>query len=200
MKKFLNTMFFTLLLIVIAGAGIYVGYSAVRLKESETADISPQQNLAYALNPQETLAKPMPANSERGGLLLNKDAKLVFEYRYMHDGLSVVKEQDLPYFLAGKDEEDIAAVFSDWQIISFNQTGAMLKKDIAPPDTQHYFVTALNGYIAVFYDESIDGQKLKEITDTPISTLPESERERLNSGILVYGEAALIRLLEDLSS
>ena len=203
MKKFLNTMIFTMLLIVIAGAGIFAGYSAIISRENNSVAI-PLENAVYQaagiIPLTNVLAKPLPAQNNNTQALLNYDATLIFEYYHRYDGARVVEEQALPYFLAGKGIDDLSAIFSGWQIENYGENGALLKKDIAQPKLQHYLVTAQNGYIAVFYDEGIDGQKLKELTDTPISALPEPERERLSSGILIQGEDALIRLLEDLSS
>ena len=201
MKKFLNTMFFTMLLIVVAGAGIFAGFNAINSRENNTASVPLDiYQAADVETPPAVLSKPLPEQSNATEALLNYDAVLVFEYRNRDNGSVTVEEKALPYFLAGKGIEDLSAVFSGWQIENYNEHGALLKKDIARPTAQYYIVKAKDGFIAVFYDESIDGSKLKEITDTPVTSLPETERVRLNSGIRVQGEAALMRLLEDLSS
>jgi len=203
MKRFLNTMFFTMLLIVIAGAGIFAGYNAINIKGDRPIAIPFGNYINKAGSGDMTsnaLSKPMPAQNAERPISLNSGAKLIFEYNYKYDGTTVVEEREIPYFLAGKGEEDLAEIFSGWQIENFNESGALLKKEILQKDRQHYLVKEYNGFIAVFYNENIDGQKLKEIISTPVSSLPEAERVRLSSGILVQGENALIRLLEDFES
>ena len=203
MKGFLSTLFFTMLLIAIAGAGIFAGYNAVNIRENKPIAIPLEQAFGRMQGGEvqaEILAKPQPLQDENIPKLLSSDAKLTFEYYNRGDGSLSVKEQDLPYFLAGKSITDLEEIFSDWQIDNYSESGAVLRKDIAGAVSQRYLVTAVDGYIAVFYDESIDGAKLKELTDTPISALAQSEVERLNSGILIQGEDALVKLLEDLSS
>ena len=71
----------------------------------------------------------------------------------------------------------------------------------APPheETHHrYIVTTLNGYIVVYY-ATPDGKasnNLRKLTTTSTTALPHEERHRLDEGILIYTEEALVRILE----
>lgn len=55
----------------------------------------------------------------------------------------------------------------------------------------------------LFFDEFINMNKehyLREVLDTPINTLSQEEQDKLNEGILIYGDDELVRLLENYSS
>lgn len=57
-----------------------------------------------------------------------------------------------------------------------------------------YLVRELDGVVAVF---SGDGSELLQLTDSPVSALPTSDRASLRSGIAVADDQALAMLLED---
>lgn len=57
-----------------------------------------------------------------------------------------------------------------------------------------------DGFVAIFYNNEEDVTKVKEVTETPISSLPPEERNKLEKGIKVYSEDELIRMLEDYTS
>jgi len=79
---------------------------------------------------------------------------------------------------------------------------------IAPPilpaytqtePTYRYVVTVVDGFVAVFYAAHTGGA-LKEMTTSPVSTLPAYDQQRLQAGILIYNEEALARILQDYGS
>ena len=78
----------------------------------------------------------------------------------------------------------------------------------APPYNQppleespaHLFVvTILDGFIVVYHAEK-HGGGLKETTNTFVDALAPEEQERLASGIRIYTDEALARLLQDYGS
>jgi len=202
MKRFLNTLFFTLLLAAIAGAGIFVGYSAVIGRESHSFDDSTilvrVAPASYA--PLELYAEPVMQMDSYSETFL-PESFLRFEY-YNRSGNTVdAWEMEMPLALVDGTTDDLRAVFPDWNLSSYSRTGAYLRREASAPPVQSFFVTTTSeGLIVVYYDDSIDGSRLKEITNTTTASLPETEKERLLAGIFVQGENALIRLLEDLGS
>ena len=64
-------------------------------------------------------------------------------------------------------------------------------------DTAAYIIREQNGYVAVF---SSKPNRLLEITDIPVSTLPAGDRNLLHAGIAARDYRDLLMLLEDLNS
>lgn len=63
-----------------------------------------------------------------------------------------------------------------------------------------YVLTSQDGFIVVLYAGHNKSGHIHSITNTPVSSLPEDEQERLAAGINIYTEDALFRILEDFGS
>ena len=201
MRRFLNTLFFTVLLAAIAGAGIFAGYTAVTGTDRETEVVTFSaggHSGRYA--PQGAHTEPL-IQAETYAETFLPGAVLRFEYHYRSGERADSWEMDMPPALIGGSIYDLTAIFPGWYVSEHSQTGAALRHELPGPPGQSFLVNATaEGYVAVFFDDPIDGSKLKEVTDTSLSRLPPAERERLIAGILVQSEDVLMRLLEDLGS
>lgn len=60
-----------------------------------------------------------------------------------------------------------------------------------------YFITSLDGRLVV-YKENVSSPYIK--TDTLLNTLPKADKEKIEKGIYIYGEANLKKALEDYCS
>ena len=69
-----------------------------------------------------------------------------------------------------------------------------------PVPSYIYIVTSVDGYIVVQYANSKTGDGVHLTTNKAVNALPLEEQERLETGIPVYTEDALFRLLEDYGS
>lgn len=131
---------------------------------------------------------------------ITPSTKMVYEYYYEQDKKTEVLEEEPPYFLLDMTRKELEENFNEWQIISFSSNKVLMRKSIKDKSTQHYIIGQYNGFVAVFYKEEINGSNLKEITDTPISTLPKEEQELLNSGIPIDGNDELLKALQSYES
>ena len=125
---------------------------------------------------------------------------MVYEYVYKDGGIQETTQDNSPYFLLDKTEEEISDMFSDWEIVSFTSEKVVLRKTLEEKSGQYYILGIQDGCIAVFYSEPVNGSKLKEVTSTPVSALSAEEQIRLREGINVDGKEELMRLLEDYGS
>ena len=62
-----------------------------------------------------------------------------------------------------------------------------------------YVVSVLDGYVVVYHAPGFGGG-IKELTNTPISTLGLEELDQLTAGIKIYSDEALARILQDFGS
>lgn len=131
---------------------------------------------------------------------ITPSTKIVYRYYYTDDQVMEEQEEVPPYFLLDLTLEDMLKYYSTWEIVSFSSKEVIMQKTVYGPSHQRYVVGEKDGYIAVFYEEEIEGISLKEVTDIPINGLTEEERFRLSEGIKVIGKDALARTLENYSS
>lgn len=123
--------------------------------------------------------------------------KIIYEYYYAIDDKLVTKETQPPYYLLDMTREEVAESYPDWQLQSFSSENVVFRKSLNEKNSTGYFTVGVyEGYVAVFYEDG----RLREVTQTPIASLPEAEQEKLREGISIYGEEDLIKILEDYTS
>lgn len=131
---------------------------------------------------------------------ITPSTKLVYEYYYEGDGETKREEEVPPYFLLDMTREDIEKKYPDWQLQSFSSSEVVMRKNIAGKVKERYIIREYDGYVAVFFEQPVDGVSLRELTDTPISSLTEEEQAKLKIGISILGEEALINAMENYES
>ena len=70
---------------------------------------------------------------------------------------------------------------------------------IDEPSASHYIVRENDGRIGIFRSENGETHFMYNI-NTPITLLPEADRELLRHGVVLYTEEELTRFIEDFSS
>lgn len=195
---------------IISGLSFYIIYMnmipSVDLKKSQP-DISVEEYVNQNIHNKISELQPniqkineniptVQSNSSR----ITPYTEMVFQYYYEEDGKIVEESIEPPYFLIDLTRDEVQQKYSDWQISYFSNQRVVMKKNISSRSPFHFIVGIHEGYIAIFYDNGSGELELKEITETPISSLPEEEQNKLREGIRVYGEETLIRLLEDYTS
>jgi hypothetical protein len=137
------------------------------------------------------------AETEPPEARVTPETRIVYEYFYAEDGGIKTTVETVPYSLVGKTEAEVAALFPEWAVASFEPPEIVLRKTVSVADAETFVVGESGGYIAVFYE---DGATLKEITDMPVEIFEEEERARLKEGIRVSGKTELFRVLQDYGS
>ncbi|NMA82749.1 MAG: hypothetical protein GX962_02670 [Epulopiscium sp.] len=126
--------------------------------------------------------------------------KLVYQYYYTLDQKMIEEELDPPYYLLNMTREQLQEKLSDWDLQLFSDKKIVLQKIVEEKSPYNYYLLGVyDSYVAVFYDTHGEWI-LREVTSTPISALPLEEQKKLEEGIMVYGDEALINLLEDYTS
>jgi hypothetical protein len=187
--------------IIIVTSGVVIGFNIVsdnniNLSKPNTRSSGDKPENETAASPPPKIEILMPAERDE----VNENTKFIYEYYYLGDEKTDSTEEDAPYFLYGKTEPELIRLFTDWDIVSFEDNIVTMRKTVEGMSNQYYVIGSLDGYIAVFYKNEINGNNLKEITDTPVSLLPIEIQEQLLKGINVVGEDSLNRMLEDYES
>lgn len=179
---------------VVVGIGSFI-YTTISLK----SDIEKKANAqtTQRLRQEKPKVDQAVASNEAK---IKPSTKMVYQYYYPTDG--VMKEQaDIPpYFLLDRSFQDMKSIYEDWKIISFSDAKVVMRRTMEGKSEERYIVSQQDGFVAVFYEEEQNGVRLHELTNTPLSSLPLEERERLKEGISVLGEESLSKVLADYGS
>ena len=159
----------------------------------------------YAMGERQEARPPDPelhmvyANLEAAAIT-NENTEIVYEYYYTKDGITEKVSESAPLFLIGKDEDYFRRSFMDWELLSFSPGEVVMRKTVYDFSVQNYVIGIFEGYVAVFYANEITSSGIREVTDTPLISLPPAEQERLRKGIIVSGEENLVRAMQDFGS
>lgn len=131
---------------------------------------------------------------------ITESTKIVYEYYYDEDGYIERVEDKPPYYLLELDRESLEEKMQDWQVLEFSQKEVVMRKTISAKGAQNYIIGEYEGLVAVYYEEPVNGESVMDITDTPVSSLPEEEQIRIKNGIKIKGQNELIKCMENYES
>lgn len=173
-------------------AGIYLGYARMiaSLSTSITTDQLQSTNLVL-----QEYEYPEEANVPQ----INPETKIIYRHYDINSGETQVLETLAPNFMLRNTRKDIENSFTEWDILSFTDNEVIMQRTIDNRPNVMYTLGIQGEFIAVFYGDKANNN-LKELTNVPVSPLPEEEKERLLTGIPISNEEELIRRLEDYSS
>lgn len=128
---------------------------------------------------------------------ITPSTKMIYEYYYKKDNITESFEDTPPYFFIDLTRTDLEKKFQDWNIKSFSSKEVVMQKVLDEKSNQHYILGEYDGYVAIFYEKEINGTRLKDITSTPIQSLPLEEQEKIKTGIKIKGNDELFNILQD---
>lgn len=196
MKKIYVLIFIVVVFgIVILGVGF--GYNFYVIKDISNNDLEQKDYVtANFLNVNANKTEETQVNNVKVAKI-TPSTKMVYEYFYKDDKITEKVEDVPPYFLIDLTREDIERDFKNWQVKSFSEREVVLQKVIEGESVQHYIIGEYDGFVAVFYEREINGTRLKDITDIPISSLSQEEQNKIKEGIKIVGKDELIKFLQN---
>ena len=132
--------------------------------------------------------------------LIHQKTMIVYQYFYSKDKVTKEQVEVAPQFLQGLDMEQLKSIYEGWQIILFSPEKVILRCKIDGMSSETYILGENDGYLAIFYEDAQKGIHLKEITELPLSALPDGEARQIREGLRVTGEENLAKVLSDLTS
>lgn len=160
---------------------------------------------------QEDVLEVDSKNQER----INSSTKLVIQHIYKGDNHQEEEELIPPYYLINLTrnqlerythdyienltEEEKAKQLINFELVSFSSSKVVLKK-VYNSNYQDYYTVYIDSQLNKIVIKNPDGS-IREILNTPVSILPESERnELIKPGKKIYSEEELLQLIENYSS
>ncbi|MGF7429194.1 hypothetical protein PQV03_00160 [Thermoanaerobacterium thermosaccharolyticum] len=131
---------------------------------------------------------------------IGPSGKLIFETLYKGNGDLTREEQKIGASLYGKSKEDIAKIYSGWNIKEFRNDKIVLyrEKNGFPPD--YYIISSSDGYVSLFKSDGNGGRSLVEKTDISVNNLNPNDKERILNNIVVKDIDEAYSILANLSS
>ncbi|WP_352399087.1 hypothetical protein [Anaerotignum sp.] len=157
----------------------------------------------FSVDNQEKQTLPTHEESVQVGkreVTVKKEGKILYQYYYTKDAITKEVEEPVPDFLEGLNREQMQSIYNGWQIVYFSPEKVILRCSVEGKSSEVFLLKEHEGFLAVFVEDIDKKMRLKELTDVPVSVLPETERNQLAEGISVLGEENLVRLLSDFTS
>ncbi len=164
--------------------GALTGYFVFAPSSPSVSGTTPAPNLSNSLQKASTKET------------INSNTKIVYEYVYL-GGHKEVNETTAPKSWFGLNLSQFRTLFEDWQIKEFSPQKIIVSKNMNTYSPNHYVLGVYNGYVAVFQKNDAEKTNVKQVTKTPVASLPEQEQKKLTNGIDFYGDSELISILED---
>lgn len=135
------------------------------------------------------------AEAKQGNVIGEKTV-MEFVYNYS-DGFSETQQSLPQQFMYGWDREKTQQAYSEWVMSEFSADRIVFNKNVEGESPQHYILKEKDGYVAVYYR---DTGILKEMTSAPVSALGNEDKELFKEGVLIDGDANLIKYIEGLET
>lgn len=128
---------------------------------------------------------------------ISYDATLALKKYYNECGHSKINYVELPNEFINLTEKEIEEQYSAWRVEEFNSNNVVLAQNIDKYCDEHYVLMLGEKYIGIY--KLLEAEELKLISETNISKeyLTNSDIEKLEEGIFVFGIGNLNSALED---
>ncbi|MBX6377519.1 MAG: hypothetical protein IRY95_03140 [Clostridia bacterium] len=148
------------------------------------------------------VGKP-PAGPVAGPMepVLQEGAEVVRQILYTACGQKVTEREPVPPSLVGLSRREVMRRLTSGNVVDFapDRVTIATREEGPCPDTVLYrTLTVLDGYVVVYAGRAPDLGPLVARTRVRVDRLLPRDRERLEKGIVVQGDAEVWRLLEGL--
>jgi len=203
-RRYPPNRMFSILVILIAMAAYFSYDLYIRENQSNTKQIQFRENTI----PKKIISQAMPPqvpNTEVQGsrpedTIIRPGAIIIIEKKYTKCGHVISSKIDVPIDMINLTESQLKLAFKNWNIVKFSPEKIIISQKIHSKCRNHFILKEKDGFVAVYYQQPIDGIALKEVTPLLAKNLPQKERSRLKDGIKIESQKELAQTLEDLGS
>lgn len=189
MKKGIYSLMFLIFIVALCVLFINIGYNMYSIQN----DID---DIKYNVSIEEDIEEVLKPSEDK----ITPSTKIVYKYFYKQDKVIETVEDVPPYYLIGLTRADIEKYFDSWRVISFSNKEVVLEKTVDAKSLGYYIIDEYDGNLAVYYRDSVDKKRLKEITNIPMDSLSEDEKNYIKDGLYVKGEEEVAKIIENYGS
>lgn len=107
------------------------------------------------------------------------------------------EEAELPIELVNLNEDEVNNYYADWEVDEFSSDNLVLCKEINGYCNQHFLIKLDDQNVNVYRLGTLGELNQYEETDISRDYLPIDDIEKLEEGIMIFGEGKLSSALED---
>ena len=155
---------------------------------TEEMDISEVQNIYENQN-----TVPTDMEEEK----ISPNAEFALKKYYDECNHFEYHEAELPVELVNLTKQEVEDYYEEWDVEEFSPSKLVLSKEINGYCRDHYLVRLDAENMNVYHLKTSGDLELYKKTDVYREYLPESDVEKLEEGIAIYGEGNLSSVLED---
>lgn len=183
-KHSLITLFFALVLCFCAGF-----FGAYMFENTQSANAAINKTNEPNTTQQETIK-------------VGVATKFIYIRKYTKSQTVNIEEKAPPEMLVGADQTAVSAALPDWKIEGFTTERVTFSREIESYSPGVYKVGSIiennDEERLCVYEYDIDGNEIvKQVFETPIAVFDETEMKKIRDGIIVIGDEALKKILEN---
>jgi len=136
-------------------------------------------------------------------ITVTPQTKVYYQVKYQDCGHVETLEQKPTQDLIGLSEAAVKDVFEGWSVDNFNKEKVTLTLPVEGACSQcadKLYLGIKDGYVAIYQGVPGKGTTVKKKTAIDVADLPETERTKLQQGIVVESEQEALEILEGLAS
>jgi len=180
-KKFVSLMIICIIVI-----NILFLSSCVKEKPVEVTDTTPDVT--------QTAGKE---NADK----LSLGAKIIYMKYFTVSNSYSISYEKTEDSMAGKGADELKDEFKEWDIIYLDSEKVILEKKVDSCGPQTYIITTIkteeDEFVCVYSFDDMGEKSVYSIFDTPVMLFDDMTVKELREGIMVTGQDALFRALED---
>ncbi|MGE5330094.1 MAG: BofC C-terminal domain-containing protein [Deltaproteobacteria bacterium] len=196
------------MLVVLLAMAVYFSYDLyINENRHNTQQIHFKGSASPEALPQKITPKAIPpaSNTEVEGsrpedVLISPNAIIVIEKKYTRCGHVISNTINVPADMVNLTESQLKLAFKNYKVTKFSPEKIIILKELEMKCSNHFILKEKDGFVAVYYQQPINGILLKEVTPLLVKNLPEKEKSRLKQGLKVESQQELAQTLEDLGS
>lgn len=193
-----------LLLVLVTGAGLGLGYWAQSARLARLSPPSPGPEAApEAVQPADSRPQTWP----EGVTVVTAATEVVLRTTYLKCGETREQVLTADDSVVGLSMEGLRRFHPDWTVISFTPERLVARAvkdawcpDLDPAEMERYRTIGIDdGKVTVFWGKPGPHRPVKEVTPFPADSLSPADRALLEKGYTVEGDEAVLQYLEGLA-
>ena len=128
---------------------------------------------------------------------LASNAILILKKYYQKCEHTINEYVELPQELVNMTEEEVQALYSDWEVIGFEKGKLTLYKEFDDICGEHFKLRIEDGNVSVYIVNEDGTESLHEKTNISSEYLTETDLINIQDGLEIYGKEELNQIIED---
>ncbi len=183
-------------IVVLFVVGTMIGYYIYSLQHTQQTPMEEMRLAEQEITQENTVQKESVTVAAVPKTIQPDTSVWIKEYYTKCDHL--IQEEQMPKnIVVNMTKEELQAYYEDYTVETFSEEDTVLYKECEEWCPKHYILKEDNGVIVIYRLNAQGKETVVEKTDILTEYLPAQDQERLQEGIIVFGDELLNSTLED---